>query len=242
MNRCKFFFARDFTGLIVRWNLRSGDTGTECRPTILAGAPGERPVLSGGVKSPAGKNRRENSPGCRKPRAEMSGSPTRRNSAETILDFRQLWVNGQKAVRAREPDGENLARLVAWDKTNQVATIPAAALAGVKHPARLEMVIDQVWEIAVLRVKSIRIRGANALLTFQQPEGKIEFQHPWPPVIVKTNYHAPFFLANAVEFLDTPGEWFEDLRAGKIYYWPRAGEDLTRRQSFRAGAGNARAN
>ena len=94
------------------------------------------------------------------------------------------------------------------------------------------MIIDQVWEIAVLRVKSIRFEGTNALLTFDQPESDLEFQHPWPPVIVKTNYHAPFFLANAIEFLDSPGEWFEDVAAGKIYYWPRAGEDLARAKAF----------
>jgi len=88
------------------------------------------------------------------------------------------------------------------------------------------MVIDQVWEIAVLRVKSIHIKGTNALVTFKQPESKIEFMHPWPPVIVNTNYHAPFFLVNAVQFLDSAGEWFEDLRAKKIYYWPREGEDM----------------
>ena len=137
-------------------------------------------------------------------------------------------MDDQKAIRAREPNGDNLARLVAWDKTNQVATVPATLLAGIKRPARLEMVVDQVWEIAVLRVKSIRIKGTNAFVTFKQPESRIEFQHPWPPVMVTTNYHAPFFLANAVEFLDSPGEWFEDLAAGKIYYWPRNGEDLAR--------------
>jgi len=49
---------------------------------------------------------------------------------------------------------------------------------------------------------------------------------------VNTNYQAPFFLANAIEFLDSPGEWFEDLRAGKIYYWPRAGEDLAHASVF----------
>ena len=148
------------------------------------------------------------------------------------FEFRQLWVNERKAVRAREPNGENLARLVAWDKTNQVATIPAAALAGIKKPAWLEMVVDQVWEIAVLRSELHSNPGTNALITFKQPESKIEFQHPWPPVIVNTNYHAPFFLANAIQFLDSPGEWFEDLPAGKIYYWPRDGEDLTRATVF----------
>jgi len=94
------------------------------------------------------------------------------------------------------------------------------------------MVIDQVWEIAVLRLNSIQIQGTNALVTFKKPESKIEFAHPWPPVIVKTNYHAPFFLANAIQFLDSPGEWFEDLSAGKIYYRPRAGEDLTQAKTI----------
>ena len=90
------------------------------------------------------------------------------------------------------------------------------------------MIVDQVWETAVLRVDKIKIAGTNALLSFKQPESQIEFQHPWPPVIVTTNYQAPFFLANAIEFLDSPGEWFEDVNAGKVYYWPREGEDMTR--------------
>jgi hypothetical protein len=51
-------------------------------------------------------------------------------------------------------------------------------------------------------------------------------------VIISTKYHAPFFLANAIQFLDSPGEWFEDLATGKIYYWPRDGEDMTRAKVF----------
>jgi len=94
------------------------------------------------------------------------------------------------------------------------------------------MIVDQVWEIAVLRVKSIRIDGSHALLTFEQPESDLEFHHPWPPVTVNTKYQAPFFLAGAIQFLDSPGEWFEDLAAGKIYYWPHAGEDLSRAKVF----------
>jgi hypothetical protein len=41
------------------------------------------------------------------------------------------------------------------------------------------------------------------------------------------NGNSPFFLTNALEFLDQSGEWFEDVAAGRIYYWPRGGEDLT---------------
>ena len=49
---------------------------------------------------------------------------------------------------------------------------------------------------------------------------------------VNAKYHAPFFLANAIEFLDEPGEWFEDVDARKIYYWPRDGEDMTQAKVF----------
>jgi hypothetical protein len=195
--------------------------------TLIAAAPNEKPVISGEIQitgwQPAGQVA-----GLPKPTWDavwVANSPKLNGH---FVPFRQLWVDGAKAVRAREPNGESLARLVAWDKSNQVAAIPSSALAGVKTPGEMEMIVDQVWEIAVLRVATIHIEGTNALLRFKQPESNIEFQHPWPPVIVKTNYHAPFFLANAIQFLDSPGEWFEDLRAGKVYYWPRRGEDLAK--------------
>lgn len=201
-------------------------------PVSVEAAPDEHPVLSGGVGvagwkkcSPPPTGLPENARG----KIWVADAP-RINGR--VLEFRQLWIDGRKAVRTREPNGENLARLSAWDKTIETATIPVRVLAGIKTPARLEMLIDQVWEIAVLRVKNIRVHGTDALVTFKQPESKIEFQHPWPPVIVNTNYQAPFFLANAIEFLNSPGEWFEDVDAGKIYYWPRAGEDLTQAKIF----------
>ena len=209
-----------------------GDAGAENAPLLITAAPGAHPVWSGGVTIGGWKNLTKKIPGLP---ATTSGKVWVADAPKMggrTLEFRQLWVNDTKTIRAREPNGENLARLVAWDKTNQIATIPAAVLAGIREPGRLEMIIDQVWEIAVLRVKTLRIEDTNALVTFQSPESQIEFQHPWPPVLVTTNYHAPFFLANAIQFLDSPGEWFEDVRAGKIYYWPRTGEDMTQAKCY----------
>ncbi len=246
---------------------RPEDSGTESSPTIIEAAPNEQPVVSGGVVIQ----------GWKKTKGKIPGLPSAARSQVWVadapalggrsLEFRQLWVNNRKAVRAREPNGDTLNRLVAWDKTNQEAWIPGSAAAsaafrrapapntsqdgnteqlerpiakaddagvvgstrgGCAPQSQLEMVVDQVWEIAVLRVKSVRLDDGKACLTFQQPESQLEFEHPWPPVTVTTNYQAPFFLANAIEFLDSPGEWFEDLAAGKVYYWPRPGEDLTR--------------
>jgi hypothetical protein len=211
--------------------IRQEDSGTEAHPLIITAAPGEHPVLSGGVKIGGWKLAKKIVGLPEIARGKIWEADVPQVEGHT-LDFRQLWVNDRKAIRAREPNGENLFRLVAWDKTNQVATIATTSLAGIKKPVRLEMVIDQVWEIAVLRVKSILTKGSNAFVTFKQPESKIEFEHPWPPVIISTNYQTPFFLANAIQLLDSPGEWFEDLSARKIYYWPRAGEDMKHAEVF----------
>lgn len=205
---------------------QADDSGTETGPLIIEAAPGEHPVLSGGMQIY----------GWSKPAVKIPGLPSIAEGniwvadapkiKGTVLNFRELWVNGQRAIWAREPNGEEMERLVGWDKTNEIAVIPFVALNRIKRPEQLEMVIDQVWEVAVLRIKSIHIKGTNALITFRQPESKIEFMHPWPPVIVNKNYCAPFFLENAIQFLDSPGEWFEDSKAGKIYYWPRPGEHM----------------
>jgi hypothetical protein len=206
--------------------LLAGDSGTETRPLIIQAAPGEHPVLSGGVQISGWTKAAENIPGLPDVAEGNIWVADVPKIDGMVLNFRQLWLNGQKAIWAREPDGEEMDRLAGWDKANEIAIIPSMALKGITKPDGLEMVIDQVWEIAVLRIESIQIKETNAFVTFQQPEGKIEFQHPWPPVIVKTNYSAPFFLENAIQFLDSPGEWFEDLNAAKIYYWPRPGEDM----------------
>ncbi|HLZ55174.1 MAG TPA: right-handed parallel beta-helix repeat-containing protein [Verrucomicrobiae bacterium] len=221
--------------------VRSEDSGTETSPTIIEAAPGEQPALSGGSPVTGWKKASVEIPGLPETaqgNVWMADAPT---FGGRMLEFRQLWVNGRKAIRAREPNGDTLNHLIAWDKTNQAAWISAGSagvLAGQLRggklagkmpalPGQIEMIIDQVWEIAVLRVKTMRVEGDKVCLTFQQPESKLEFEHPWPPVTVNTNYQAPFFLANAIEFLDQPGEWFEDVSAGKVYYWPRLDEDLT---------------
>jgi len=192
----------------------------------IEAAPGEHPVLCGGLPLRHWQRVTSNPPDLPVPARGhlwMADAPLR---AGQVLRFRELWADGVKAVCAREPNEGSLARLVAWDKTRQTATLPAGLLAGIHDPEGLEMIVDQIWEIAVLRLQTLDIQGANALVTFKAPESRLEFDHPWPPVTVNQTYQAPFYLVNALQFLDLPGEWFEDVAAGKVYYWPRAGEDM----------------
>jgi len=143
-----------------------------------------------------------------------------------VLGFRQLWVNGVKAVRARE---EGMPRILGVDKKEQVMWVPAGKVMPSKV-GQLEMVIHQMWAIAVLRVKTIEKVGDRWGLRFWEPEGHIEFEHPWPAPVMdsahKQNGNSAYYLTNAIEFLDQPGEWYEDVTKGKVYYYPRAGEDM----------------
>jgi hypothetical protein len=212
--------------------IRPEDSGTAERPTVLAAAPGEQPVFSGGVRL-TGWQRLTKATGvaARLPesaRAYVWVAELPLFHGRT-LEFRQLWIDGAKAVRARWPNGDGMERLASWDRKARVAGIPVASplppdLRGV------ELVLLQAWEIAVLRVRSHERGATEAKITFHEPESRVQFEHPWPPPPMpgKDGKNAPFFLANAPEFLDAPGEWFADAREGRLYYWPREGEDLTR--------------
>ncbi len=46
----------------------------------------------------------------------------------------------------------------------------------------------------------------------------------------------PFFVENAYELLGTPGEWYLDRAARKVYYTPRAGEDMATADAEAAAA------
>lgn len=146
------------------------------------------------------------------------------------LEFRQLWVNGKKAVRARDVDDfERMYRIRSVDKANETIYVPAKAVKKIMNAKYPEMVLHEMWCIANLRIKNIKIQGDSAAVTFHQPESHVHFMHPWPSPMVTTDGHnSPFYLTNAKELLDEEGEWYLDARASKLYYIPRKGEDMNR--------------
>ena len=144
------------------------------------------------------------------------------------LEFRQLWVNGKKAVRTRDVnDFEQMFRIRSVDKANETIYVPAKAVKKIINAKYPEMVLHEMWCIANLRIKNIKIQGDSAAVTFHQPESHVHFMHPWPSPMVTTDGHnSAFYLTNAKELLDSEGEWYLDARASKLYYIPRKGEDM----------------
>lgn len=138
------------------------------------------------------------------------------------IDFRQLWVNELKAVRARDvSDFEQMARIRMYDKKNKVLWIPKKAVEKVLKAPYLEMVLHEMWCTSNLRIKSLSVHGDSVAVRFHDPEAKLQFEHPWPsPMTPDTGHPSPFYLTNAKELLDEPGEWYHDVRAHKLYYMP----------------------
>lgn len=147
-----------------------------------------------------------------------------------LLEFRQLWVNGRKADRARDvADFEKMYRIRNIDKKNEILYVPAAAVKKILSERHAEMVIHEMWCVANLRIKGIKVQGDSAAVTFHQPESHIHFMHPWPsPMVTKDGHNSAFYLTNAKSLLDTPGEWYLDAKEQKVYYIPRKGEDMAK--------------
>ena len=144
------------------------------------------------------------------------------------VDFRQLWVNGQKAVRARDvSDFEQMNRIRTYDKKNHILWVPRKAVEKILKAPYAEMVLHEMWCTSNLRIKSITPQGDSAAVRFHQPEARLQFEHPWPsPMTPDTKHPSPFYLTNAKELVDEPGEWYHDIREHKVYYMPRAGETI----------------
>ena len=150
------------------------------------------------------------------------------------VDFRQLYINGEKAVRARDvSDFEQMHRIMTYDKKNHVLWIPKAAATpllrggGKGGGEYAELVLHEMWCSTNLRIKSMTVQGDSVAVRFHNPEAKLQFEHPWPsPMTPDTKHPSPFYLTNALELLDEPGEWYHDIREHKVYYMPRKGETI----------------
>jgi hypothetical protein len=198
------------------------DSGQAGKPVVYAAAPGERPVLSGGVAVIGWKKVQAPVDGLGAAAQEQVWVAPAPEEGSSYLEFRQLYVNGRKAIRARTPNEEQYRRLSQWDLPARQVLAPARNLARWRNLKSVEMVLQQSWAISYARLDSIEFEGEQARVTFQSPERNLLFSRPYPWPRTNALYH----LVNAIEFLDAPGEWYLDRAAGRVYYWPRPGERM----------------
>lgn len=150
--------------------------------------------------------------------------------------FRQLYVNGQRAIRARYPNRGEYLESTGWDYEDRQLIIldKHPILAGgspadgspTEIPTGLEMMLLQSWAESYLRVQDISTYGLSFLkysrVSFAQQEAEILFNRPYP-------MHEPahrLYFENARPLLDAEQEWYHDEANGILYYQPGAGVNM----------------
>ena len=89
---------------------------------------------------------------------------------------------------------EGMERMIDFNKEQRTITIPTPP-EYVLNTKNLEMVVHQRWAIAILRVKEMKVLGNQTVVTFMEPESRLEFEHPWPqPVIGGEKGNSSFLL------------------------------------------------
>lgn len=208
--------------------VRPEDSGTPTGPTVIKSVPGARAAISGGV-SVTGWTRPDRIEGVADSLQGKIWVASAPMDANRIVETRQLYINGNKAVRATQFAPGEMARMVDFNIVDRSITVPAPK-ADLSHAKNLEMLVHQRWAIAILRVKELtKLPDGNLCVTFHDPESSLEFSHPWPqPVIGGEKGNSSFAFTNALQLLDSPGEWYQDYPSGRFYLYPPAGVDPSR--------------
>ena len=177
------------------------DSGHNDHNVIYRAHPGGTPVISGGQRI-----------------AGWQPDAKGRWKARTAIDnFRQLYVNGVRAIRARggPPPGIELAGDDGYRTTH-------AAMAEWGNPSDIELCYQVVWTHTRCKVHSITRQGDHAVLKMLQPGFRLA--RTKEGVRVKL----PNYIENAFELLDEPGEWYLNRATDTLTYIPRPGEDMTK--------------
>ena len=143
------------------------------------------------------------------------------------FNFRQLYVNGVKAVRARTPNllngnNPNFWRTAGFDNNADNIQVESSKVSNWNNFTRVEMHLLTQWGDNTMRLSSVSAAGSTAYLKIQSPEQDIIFQRKYPWL---TNAQ-PYYFENAYDFLDTAGEWYLNQSTKTLYYKPRVGETM----------------
>lgn len=195
--------------------------GAQDAGLTIEAARGQKPVLYGGRTVKGWK------------RDGKFWSATLPEVAEGEWDFRMLVVNDRFAKRARLPEKGAFTHLseftVRWMGTNgggwqrkpteqELTTMRyrPGDLGPWLEVKNAELTVYHMWDESLVTLKSHD--AATQTLTFASPAG-----HPAGAFGVQK-----YVVWNTLEGMQQPGQWYLDRVAGKVVYWPLAGENMER--------------
>ncbi len=194
--------------------LEAQDSGTAEAPVVYAAAEKEQPVFSGG--------------------RVITGFKQNGRLWEAVIPevkggqwyFRQLWVNGQRRQLARSPNEGylHIARLIPGPPIPNAKPVArdrfGFAPGDIQPWARLgdaDVVLMHSWENSIHPLKSVDT--VSNIVTFAAPMKEWWSIGYWEDA-------QRYYVENALELLDQPGEWYLNRETGVLSYWPMPGEKL----------------
>ena len=151
--------------------------------------------------------------------------------------FRQMYVNGKKAIRARFPNlldngDHNFFRLNKVDSTGSAFLLNNSDVGtpNWKNVDKIEIHLMIAWAESILRASKITSQGNVSKFEPQDPERTRLFRRKYPMLGTAFSSNPPkqqvYYLENAYEFIDQPGEWYLDETTNTLYYKARSGESM----------------
>jgi hypothetical protein len=186
------------------------DSGYEKEPLIYAAYPNERPVISGGRKIT----------GWKKGAGEIWNVKVPSPEQGKWL-FHQLFVNGRRTQRARTPNHGFFRIDGPKSEANpfQIKYRNGEIKKSWADLADVEVIALFSW--AEIRMP---IRGVNEELHVATLAGAAQ---PY-----NQEADARYYIENAPEALDIPGEWYLDRKKGMLSYWPLRDEDMSQAETI----------
>ncbi|MFC4776613.1 right-handed parallel beta-helix repeat-containing protein [Paenibacillus sp. GCM10023252] len=177
------------------------DSGEEHSPITYKAYPGEKPVLTGGVEI--------------NPQWEPYKGYIYKTKVSGIEDMRELFANEKRQVRSRSAVTQGFA--IPNDKRGFLVANADLPQGGIEHPEDLQYYQNIIWRTYILPVDKAQPYGKE-YTNFRLREPYITTH------LTKHNfaigYNSMFWFENALEFVDSPGEWYFDKRTKELFYYP----------------------
>jgi hypothetical protein len=192
--------------------------GPEDSGTSLVAYRNEKPILSGGRRIGGWKE------------AEVAGRKLWAAEVPEARDgkwfFRELWINGRRAKRARHPNHGYFSVAEApdatpdWTKGQARFRFREGDLKNWAGATNAEVVVMDRWVES--RLPILRVDEKERMVTF----GKRSVFQLAPGDL--------YYVEHVPDILDEPSEWYLDRTAGKVYYKPAEGEVIEKLEAIAA--------
>jgi hypothetical protein len=141
------------------------------------------------------------------------------------LWFNQLFVNGERRIRARSPN-TGWFRIAGYAKTHDASGketernrdaffFKSGDIQQWKNLNDANIILFHSWENSIHPIKSVNLE--SNLVEFSAP-----LKEWWTIGYWEKNQR--YIVDNVFEALDTPGEWYLNRQSGNLYYMPLNGE------------------